>query len=82
MADEELKGKIIDWFQEKSKGAKKKFYMADVVKAFTGEDQGYKKRDVQKAVNACTVDGKLMYWSSGSTTMLVLPEYFPKEKDD
>lgn len=75
MANEELKQKIIEWFQEKSKGAKKKFYMQDVVKAFK---EDYKKRDIQKAVNAATVSGEVMYWSSGSTTMLVLKEYFPK----
>lgn len=73
MADEELKAKIVEWFQEKSKGGKKKFYMADVVKAFK---EDYKKRDIQKAVNACTVDQTIMYWSSGSTTMLVLAENF------
>jgi hypothetical protein len=79
MANDELKDKIIAWFQEKSKGAKKKFYMQDVTAEFSAE---FGKRDVQKAVNACTVDGTLMYWSSGSTTMLVLPEYFPKVTDE
>lgn len=72
MADEELKAKILAWFQEKSQGPKKKFYMQDVTKVFKAD---YKKRDVQKAVNALTVDEKLMYWSSGSTTMFVLPEF-------
>lgn len=74
MANDELKAKIVEWFQQKSKGGKKKFYMADVVKAFRGDE--YSKRDVQKAVNGCTVDQTIMYWSSGSTTMLMLPENF------
>lgn len=75
MAEEELKQKIHDWFQQKSKGQKKKFYMQDVTKAM----KDYKKKEVQKAVNEMTVDGRLMYWSSGSTTMLILPEFFPKD---
>ncbi len=74
MADAELKDKVIGWFEEKSKGAKKKFYMRDIVQAMVAED--YKKRDVQKAVNELTAEDRLMYWSSGSTTMLVLPEYY------
>ena len=73
--DEELKQKVVDWFKKTSKEGKTKFYMKDVVKALSGE---YDKRVVQKAVNDCIVDGSLMYWSSGSTTMLVLPENFPK----
>ncbi len=77
MSNEELKDKIEEWFKAKSTGEKKKFYMADVVKAMTALD--YKKRDVQKSVNALTTEDRLMYWSSGSTTMLVLPENFPKE---
>ena len=49
--------------------------MKDVVKALSGE---YDKRNIQKAIQDCTVAETLMYWSSGSTTMLVLPENFPK----
>ena len=77
MANEELELKIHEWFQEKSKGAKKKFYMKDVVDAFKEE---YNKRDIQKSVNALTVQDKVMYWSSGSTTMFMLPEFFKDEK--
>ena len=73
--NEELKQAILTWFRGKT-GEKKTFYMKDVVKAMT--EQGYAKRDIQKAVNDCTVDESLMYFSTGSTTMLVLPENFPK----
>jgi len=73
MADEELKAKIVEWFEGKSKGGKKKFYVADVVGAFKDD---YAKRDIKKAINQCTVDQTIMYWSSGSTTMLVLAENF------
>ena len=73
--DEELQQKIVEWFQRNSREGKTKFYMKDVVKALSDE---YEKRAIQKAINECTVAGTLMYWSTGSTTMLVLPENFPK----
>jgi hypothetical protein len=73
--DEELKGKVIEWFNKTSREGRTRFSMRDVVNALVGE---YEKRAIQKAVNDCTVDGTLMYWSSGSTTMLTLPENFPK----
>ena len=73
--DEELQGKIIDWFKKTSREGRTRFSMRDVVNALSGE---YEKRTIQKGVNDCTVAGTLMYWSSGSTTMLTLPENFPK----
>ena len=73
--DEVLKAKIIEWFQKTSREGHTRFYMKDVVKALSGE---YDKRAIQKGVNDCTMDGTLMYWSTGSTTMLTLTENFPK----
>jgi len=74
--NEEIKRRVIEWFQANSKpGAKTKFYMKDVVKALSDCD----KRAVQKAINDCTVDGTLTYWSTGSSTMFCLPEHFNKE---
>ena len=70
--NEELKQAILAWFGSKT-GEKKKFYLKDVVKAMT--DQGHAKRDIQKAVNDCIEDESLMWFSTGSTNMLVLPEY-------
>ncbi|RJO66767.1 MAG: hypothetical protein C4523_11465 [Myxococcales bacterium] len=67
---DELKQRIMDWFIDKSKGAKKKFYLRDVVEALSDAN----KKDVQKTVNALITEDKLMYWSSGSTTMICLPE--------
>ena len=73
--NEELKQKIVEWFQKTSREGKTKFYLKDVVQAFSGE---YEKRDIQRAASDCVADGSLMYFSTGSTTMLVLPENFPK----
>ncbi len=74
MGNEELKAKIVEFFHQKSKSGKKKFYMKDVVKAM--KEEGYEKKEIQHAVNDCTVDKTIMYWSSGSTTMLCLAEDF------
>lgn len=72
---EELKQKVLAAFQEKSKGEKKRFYIKDVVKWLPGED----RKAVQDAVKALIDEGTLRYWSSGSTTFVMLPEFFPKE---
>ncbi len=71
----EIKQKVLAFFQEKSKGEKKKFYIKDVVKGFPGED----RHAIQDAVKELLEEGTLKYWSSGSTTYLMLPEFFPKE---
>jgi hypothetical protein len=69
---EEVKQKVIEWFQKNAKPGKTKYYMRDVVKGLPDLD----KREVQKALNDCTVDGTLTYWSTGSSTMFCLPEHF------
>jgi hypothetical protein len=71
----ETKAKVLEWFQDKSKGEKKKFYIKDVVKGLPSED----RHAVQEAVKELLDDETLKYWSSGSTTYLMLAEYFPKE---
>lgn len=71
----ELKQKVVSFFQEKSKGEKKKFYIKDVIKGLPSED----RHAIQEAVKELIDDGTLKYWSSGSTTYLMLPEFFPKE---
>ena len=73
--NEELKQKVIEWFEKTSREGKTKFYLKDVVKGLSDE---YEKRDIQRAASDCVADGTLMYFSTGSTTMLVLPENFPK----
>ena len=71
----ETKAKVLEWFQDKSKGEKKKFYIKDVVKGLPSEY----RHAVQEAVKELLDDETLKYWSSGSTTYLMLAEYFPKE---
>lgn len=71
----EIKAKVLEFFQEKSKGEKKRFYIRDVVKGLPNED----RHAVQDAVKELLDEGTLKYWSSGSTTYLMLAEFFPKE---
>jgi hypothetical protein len=70
--NEEIKQSILEWFEKNSReGTKTRFYLKDVTKALPQ----YDKHDVQKCVNECIEDGTLMWFSTGSTSMLVLPKY-------
>jgi hypothetical protein len=73
---EELKKRIVGLFCEKSKGDKKKFYIREVTKWLPEDD----RHAVQDAVKALLDEGVLVYWSSGSTTYIMLAEFFPKEE--
>ena len=72
---EELKQKILDFFHE-HEGKKAKFYIKDVIKGLPGEDRTAVKKASRELLN----EGKLEYWSSGSTTYLVLPGAVPSEQ--
>ena len=71
----ETKAKVLEWFRDNSKGEKKKYYITDVVKGLPQED----RHTIQNVVKELLDEGTLKYWSSGSTTYLMLAEYFPKE---
>jgi hypothetical protein len=71
MSEQEVKQAVLDWFEKHSTGGKTKYYLKDVVHGLTQ----FEKRDVHKAVNACIDDGTLMWFSTGSTSMLVLPRF-------
>lgn len=71
----ELKDRITEAFREKSKGDKKMFYIRDIIKWFPEDD----RHAVQDAVKVLIDEDILKYWSSGSTTYLVLAEFFPAE---
>ena len=72
---DDLKTRIVELFREKSKGDKKMFYIRDVTKWLLNED----RHAVQNAVKALLDEEVLVYWSSGSTTYIMLAEFFPKE---
>jgi hypothetical protein len=72
---EDLKAKVLEAFCQRSKGEKKMFYIRDVVKWFPDED----RHAIQDVVKALIEEDAVKYWSSGSTTYLVLAECYPKE---
>jgi len=72
---DDLKTKITELFREKSKGDKKMFYIRDVTKWLPGED----RHAIQDVVKELLDEEVLKYWSSGSSTYLILTEFFPKE---
>ena len=67
MTDDEAKQLILDSLEKKSK-TKTKFYLKD----FYAMIPDMKNRDVKNLVNKMVQEGKLEYWSSGSTTLIGL----------
>jgi hypothetical protein len=67
MTDDEAKQLILDELQKKSK-SKTKFYLKDFYKMIPD----MKSRAVKNLVNQMVTEGKLEYWSSGSTTLIGL----------
>jgi len=63
---EELKKAILE-FAETSK--KTKFYFSDMEKAVKKVIPGAKTRDIKKAASALVNEEKMMYFSTGSTTL-------------
>jgi hypothetical protein len=72
---EDLKSRVIELFREKSRGDKKMFYIRDVTKWLPDED----RHAVQNVVKVLLDEEVLKYWSSGSSTYIILSEFFPKE---
>jgi hypothetical protein len=72
---EDLKAKVLEAFRQKSTGDKKMYYIKDVVKWLPDED----RHAIQAVVKELLDEEVLRYWSSGSSTYLILKEFFPKE---
>ncbi len=71
MADQELKDKVVEWFEKKSVGEKKTYYMKDVVKGLPD----YGKKDIHKATNELIEEDVLMWFSTGSSSMVCLARF-------
>lgn len=63
---EEAKERIIEWVKQQKKT---KHYFNDLCKAVPE----IKMMQAKKIINELVGEGKLKYWSSGSTTMYMLP---------
>ena len=73
---DELKVKVLDFMTKKAK-FKSKLYFKDLAKA----DENAKLREIKKAATALVQEGKIEYWSSGSTTLYGLKGSSSKETD-
>ena len=68
---DDLKKKVLEFFEGK-RGKKNRMTYKDVQKGMPEED----KRGIKLALGDMTTDGTLMYWSSGSTTYIMLPDLY------
>ena len=66
----EVKQAVLDYFASKAK-TKTKFYMNDLRKV---APEGMTNREFKKVINEMIAEGTLMYYSTGSTTMIQLSE--------
>ena len=73
---EELKKKILEFATKKAK-FKSKMYIKDLYKA----DPDAKPREVKNAANELVREGKLEFFSSGSTTMYGVPGFGKTESE-
>ena len=71
MADKEAIKAII--IEQMTKAKKPALYLKDMHKWF-GDDASVKPRDIKNVANEMVREQKLMFWSSGSSTMYALPD--------
>lgn len=75
---EEMRAAILEVFQKNLKKGKRKLYIKDVV----NELPQFPRNEIKVLSQQMIEDGTLAYWSSGSTTYLMLKEEFEKYKHD
>ena len=68
---EEMQKKILDFFESK-RGKKNRMTYKDVQKGMPDAD----KREIKVELGNLATVGTLKYWSSGSTTYLMLPDLY------
>ncbi len=73
LTTEELKLAIIE---KAKKSPKPQLYIKD----FYACDPETKPMAIKKAANALVIEGELMFWSSGSTTMYARPDRIQNEE--
>jgi hypothetical protein len=72
---DDVKDRIIEWMKQQKKS---KQYFNDVCKAVPEMNM----RQAKKVINELVAEGKLKYWSSGSTTMYMLPSEGDVDKEE
>ncbi len=73
MTDEELKAAIV---AKAEKSPKAQLYIKDFYQC----DPDSKPRQIKNIANLLVREGKLMFWSSGSTTMYAIPSRIQNEE--
>ena len=73
LSKEELKAAILE---KAEKSPKPQLYIKD----FYACDPDAKPRDIKNVANDLVKEGKLMFWSSGSTTMYALKDRIKNEE--
>jgi hypothetical protein len=68
---DDLNAKIMEFFEAK-RGKKNRLTYKDVQKGMPDSD----KRAIKVALADMTTEGTLKYWSSGSTTYIMLPDLY------
>jgi len=74
LSKDELKEKMIE---KATKAPKPQLYVKD----FYACDPDAKPRAIKNLANELVREGKLMFWSSGSTTMYALPSRIKNEEE-
>jgi len=75
LSTEELKAKMVE---KAEKSPKPQLYVKD----FYACDPDTKPRVIKNVANELVREGKLMFWSSGSTTMYGVPSRIKNEEGD
>jgi hypothetical protein len=70
---EEAKQAVLDYFEKSSAKGKKKMYPKDVAKSL---EEQFPKGDTKQAIQDLIAEDKMAYWSSGSTTYVMLKKDF------
>ncbi len=74
LSNDDLKEAIL---AKAAKSPKPQLYIKD----FYACDPDTKPREIKKVANKLVTEGKMVFWSSGSTTMYALPERVKSEDD-
>lgn len=74
LSKDELKEKILE---KATKAPKPQLYIKDFYKC----DPDSKPRVIKNVANEMVREGKLMFWSSGSTTMYAIPARIKNEEE-
>jgi Dissimilatory sulfite reductase D (DsrD) len=75
LSEDEIKAAMIE---KATNAPKPQLYIKDFYKC----DPDTKPRQIKNIANALVMEGELMFWSSGSTTMYARPDRIKNEEGD